>query len=114
MRDGVVKHDIDQALRGWEYKPGAVQARLVQASDGRQVIQMRVDLGLLQLETTGRPDGSRPHGHASYATYLEEQAELAARLGKELTLDEDQCEEADREFVQFYHRRICWLSLRQY
>ena len=29
-------------------------------------------------------------------------------------MNEEQCQEADREFVQYYHRRICWLALRQY
>ncbi|MBL9122873.1 MAG: UvrB/UvrC motif-containing protein, partial [Planctomycetaceae bacterium] len=29
-------------------------------------------------------------------------------------LTEEQCIEADRELVQFYHRRICWLVLREY
>src|SRR5262249_6861441 len=61
-----VSQDIDAALRGWEYKSGSVQARLVKAADGRQVLQMRVDLGLLQMETAGRPDGTRPHGYSSY------------------------------------------------
>ena len=30
---------------------------MVKAADGRQVIQMRIDLGVLQLEPEGRPDG---------------------------------------------------------
>jgi hypothetical protein len=34
--------DIDKALAGWEFKPGMVQARLVTASDGRQVIQLSI------------------------------------------------------------------------
>jgi UvrB/uvrC motif len=106
--------DLDAVLRGWEYKPDVVQARLVQASDGRQVIQMRVDLGVLQLETTGRPDGARPHGCPTYYEHLQKQARSAERAGRELTLDEEQCGEADREFVQFYHRRVCWLALRNY
>jgi hypothetical protein len=29
-------------------------------------------------------------------------------------MNADQCKFADREFVQFYHRRICWLALRRY
>jgi hypothetical protein len=103
--------DIDAALQGWEYKPGVVQARLVQARDGRQVIQLRIDLGLLQVETTGRPDGTRPHGCASFFEYLTRQARLAERAGQSFVLNEEQCEEADREFVQFYHRRLCWLAL---
>lgn len=109
-----MKQDIDFVLEGWEHKPGMVQARLVQASGARQVIQMRVDLGVLQLEAAGRPDGAKPHGHLSYLAYLREQARLAEKSTSRFVLSEEQCQEADREFVQFYHRRICWLALRQY
>jgi hypothetical protein len=109
-----VNQDIDKALRGWEYKPGIVQARLVQAADGRQVIQMRMDLGILQIETASRPDGMQPHGFATYFDYLRDQARVAKKSGQALVLSEEQCLEADREFVQFYHRRICWLALGNY
>lgn len=109
-----MNQDIDFVLEGWEYKPGAVQARLVQARGGRQVLQMRVELGALQMEVAGRPDGARPHGHLTYFDYLKEQARLAAKMGGKFTLDDEQAEEADREFVQFYHRRICWMALREY
>jgi len=106
--------DIDAVLKGWDYKSGLVQARLVQARDGRQVIQMRVDLGILQIETTGRPDGARPHGCASYFEYLRRQKQQANKAGRAFALTEEQCEEADREFVQYYHRRVSWLALRAY
>jgi hypothetical protein len=109
-----MNQDIDAALQGWEFKPGMVQARLVQRRDGRQIIQMRVDLGVLQMETTGRPDGSRPHGHATYFEHLKHQAHVADRAGEPFVLSEEQSEEADREFLQFYHRRISWLALRNY
>ncbi len=109
-----MKQDIDHVLAGWEFKPGAVQARLVQARDGRQVIQMRVDLGVLQLETAGRPDGTRPAGHQTYFDALQQKARSAARAGDTFVLSEAQAEEADREFVQYYHRRVSWLALRQY
>src|SRR5262249_28280276 len=94
--------DIDAAMQGWEFKPGVVQARLVQADNGRQVIQMRVDLGVLQIETKGRPDGARPHGHATYLEYLRQQKRLASKDKRPFVLSEEQCLEADREFVQFY------------
>jgi hypothetical protein len=72
---------------------------------------MRLDLGMLQLETTGRPDGQKPQGAASYYDYL-----IGRTLsdGDEYVMTEDECEEADREFVQYYHRRICWLALREF
>jgi hypothetical protein len=105
-----VSQDIDSALRGWEYRSGAVQARLVEADDGREVLQMRVDLGLLQLEITGRPDGVRPHGCATYLDYLRKRTRGRA----EFVLSDKQCAEADREFLQFYHRRLCWLALHRF
>lgn len=110
----VVKQDIDFILENWKYQPGIAQARLVQAQDGRQVIQLRIDLGVLQMETSGRPDGANPHGHSTYYDYLKEQARLARKAGTNFTLSEEQCQDSDREFLQFYHRRSCWLALRQY
>ncbi len=107
-------HDLDRALRGWDFKPGVVQARLVDAGDGRQVLQMRVDLGVLQMELSGRPDGSKPHGFATYFQYLKQQANLSRRSEQPFKLSDDQCVEADREFLQFFHRRICWLALKNY
>src|SRR5690348_9843892 len=56
------RHDIDRVLQEWPYQPGEISARLVRAADGREVVQMRVEMGLLQLETDGRPDGTRPSG----------------------------------------------------
>ncbi len=109
-----MSQDIDAPLQGWDFKPGVVQARLVQAADGRQVIQMRVDLGILQIEITDRPDGARPHNCPTYFDYLRQQARVAERAHQAFTLSEEQCEEADREFIQFYHRRICWLALRNF
>src|SRR5262249_29873642 len=105
----VMSQDIDAALKGWEYKPGVVQARLIQAADGRQVIQLRVDLGLLQIETKDRPDGTRPHNFPTYYDYLAKLAHRAERSKQPFVLNEEQCQEADREFVQYYHRRLCWL-----
>lgn len=106
--------DIGTLLNNWEYQPGTVQARMVEANDGRQVIQMRVDLGILQLEKLGRPDGSRPHGYPTYLDFLRNRLRKVQRADREFLMSEKQCHEADREFIQFYHRRICWLALKNY
>jgi hypothetical protein len=105
------RDNIDRILRDWPFDPQAANVRVVKGESGREVIQMRVDMGLLQLETTGRPDGARPQGFESYYDYLVGEA---VHLGDEFVMSEDQCAEADREFVQFYHRRNCWLRLRQF
>jgi hypothetical protein len=103
--------DIDTLLKHWEFQPGEVNARLLRARDGREVLQMRVDMGVLQLETELRPDGTKPHGAETYYDYLVGEA---IREGDAFRLSKQQCSEADREFVQFYQRRLCWLSLREY
>lgn len=105
------KENIDRILRDWPYDPNGISVRKKKGDDGREILQMRLDLGLLQLETTGRPDGTRPKGAESFYAYLLENAE---QLGDDYVMTEDDCEEADREFVQYYHRRICWLALREF
>jgi hypothetical protein len=103
--------DIDHILKAWEYDPDGVNVRKCSGSDGRPVLQMRLDLGVFQMEAAGRPDGRRPGGKPTYYDYLRDQAE---RLGDEMELTAEQCAEIDREFLQFYHRRISWLQLREF
>lgn len=114
-----MRRDVDEALQGWPYDPAQSEtiAREVRARDGRLVVQIRVELGLLQLEENGRPDGTRPHGFATYLDYLRYRA--AGRGQGESTtrpfqMSADHCTEADREFVQYYHRRGAWLALKRY
>jgi hypothetical protein len=56
--------DITDILREWEYDSDN-QIRIVQADDGRQVLQVRQPLGIEQYELDGRPDGKRPFGRES-------------------------------------------------
>jgi hypothetical protein len=105
------RFDIDRIIKDWPFRPGEVLARLVKAVDGRRVIQMRIDLGVLQLEIEGRPDGEHPGGNETYFDFLV--AEVI-REGDDFKLSADHCAEADREFFQYYHRRICWLALREF
>jgi hypothetical protein len=63
------------------------------------------------METTGRPDGERPGGCDTYYDHL---VSLAFQEGEAFELDEQRCMEVDREFMQYFHRRVCWLALRQF
>ena len=95
---------IDHVIRHWAFEPGTINARVVQASGGREVVQMRIEMGVLQMEVEGRPDGERPEDAQTYLDALIQHA-LADET---FTMTMEQCFEADREFLQFYHRRICW------
>src|SRR5881392_4355328 len=63
--------DIVPMLKGWDYEPGTINVRKINGIDGHPKIQMRLDLGLLQMELTGRPDGRHPHGCESLLEYFE-------------------------------------------
>ena len=66
-------------LKGWDYEPGTINVRKINGLDGEPKLQMRLDLGLLQMEMTGRPDGRRPHGSESLLDYYEKQLASTAR-----------------------------------
>ncbi len=104
------KQRIDHILKEWPFDPFAVNVRLIE-DNSRMILQMRVDMGILQLEADGRPDGVKPHGAKTYYEFLKRKAK---QNKDKFQLDEDHCVEIDREFVQFYHRRVCWLQLKQF
>ncbi len=104
-------YNLDPIFENWPYDPAMISVRVVDISDARQVIQMRIEMGVLQLEVENRPDGTRPGDADTYFDYL---LQLEMTQGEDFRLTEEQCMECDREFVQFYHRRICWLALQQY
>jgi len=104
------KH-LDEQLSAWPYEVDGLNVRRTQGADGRELLQLRVEMGILQLEIEGRPDGERPSGANSYFDHL---AESVLLQKGEFELTEEQCEQVDREFVQFYHRRVCWLRLQEY
>jgi hypothetical protein len=115
-----MRRDVDDAIQGWAYEPepGGIIAREVRARDGRTVIQVRVELGVLQMEVGGRPDGTRPHGFVTYLDYLRHRAAGRALApgtkAPPWAMSREHCVAADREFVQFYHRRVAWLALQHY
>jgi len=115
-----MRRDLDDVIQGWPYdpEPGEVLAREVRARDGRMVLQIRIELGVLQLEVGGRPDGLRPHGFSTYLDYLRHSAagrgQAPGGKAPPWMMSAHQCSEADSEFIQFYHRRVAWLALRRY
>jgi len=109
--------DIGPVLEGWEYEPGKLKVRKVQGVDGNDKIQIRLDLGLYQLEVAGRPDGRKPHGAASlldhYLSILEEHQEKYG-TDKSFKLDKSDGVALSSESMQYYHRRISWLAMGEY
>ena len=82
--------DLSQILQEWPWRPGRLDVRRLQAPDGRFLLQVRVELGLLQIEADGRPDGLDFRGSPSALDHFrkgaarldpEDTAALAAEIG---------------------------------
>lgn len=109
--------DITPILKGWDYEPGTINVRKIAGLDGSPKLQMRVDLGLLQMDLTGRPDGQRPHGCESLLEWHEEQlVEHKRRHGTELGfhLTGEQCESLREEAFMYYQRYLSLFVLEDF
>jgi len=109
--------DISRILNDWPYRPGSVTVRKILGQDGKEKIQLRLDLGLLQMEATGRPDGLRPHGCESYLDYYEQKlAEhvLAHGTDEGFELDKEACDLLRAEALMYYHRYLAAFVLGSY
>ena len=52
--------DIGPILEAWPVGGNRPTVRLVRTGSGERVIQVRLELGILQMAIDGRPDGRRP------------------------------------------------------
>jgi len=102
--------DLNTILRDWPHEPGAIKVRKIVGLDGNEKLQLRIDLGVLQMEMSGRPDGVRPHGCESLLAYHQLRAAHAVGRGEGYDLTPEQCAELQQEGIQYYHR---YLSLFQ-
>ena len=110
--------DISHLLDDWEYQAGQVVVRKFKGADGKEKIQLRVDLGVLQMNAEGRPDGKRPYGHPSLFDHyrIRLQKHRAAHEGSEdgFKLTSEDCAKLQLEALQYHHRYICLLQLEYY
>ena len=109
--------DISKTLEGWDYDPEGISVRIVMGDDGREKIQLRLDLGLLQMEFDGRPDGRRVAGCASWLDFYERQCKKQQADDADespFVLETEDCQRLLREGVQYYHRYVSFWHLERY
>jgi len=102
--------DLNTILKDWQHENGTIKVRKIIGLDGREKLQLRIDLGVLQMEMTGRPDGQRPHNCESLLAYHQSRAVRADEQAEDYELSPEQCTELQQEGIQYYHR---YLSLFQ-
>lgn len=109
--------DITPVLSGWTYEAGTINVRKIVGTDGSPKLQMRLDLGLLQMELSGRPDGQRPNGFESLLEYFEDKlAKHKTANGTPLgfSLTRSQCQMLREEAMMYYHRYLSLFVLDDY
>ena len=110
--------DISHLLDQWDYSPGQPAVRKFTGRDGVEKIQLRVDLGLLQMNAEGRPDGKHPLGHASLYDYYQSKLykHLAANKGSDdgFNLSPDDCAKLQLDAFQYHNRYNCLLQLKEF
>ena len=110
-------YDISSILEQWRHKPGEVTVRRITGRDGRLKIQMRLDLGLLQMEFAGRPDRRQPHGCESLLAYHQgrlDRYKQANGVEVGFELSPKACKALREEAVMYYYRYLSLFILGQY
>ncbi len=134
-------HDITPLLEEWPFEPGSINVRVIKGIDNEPKIQVRLDLGIIQMTTTGRPDGKQPFGFPSLLEYFEHRLDewqmldpenRAAPEGEsvgigeedddatsentpdEFRLSPEECQALREEAAQYYHRYVALLVLEDY
>ncbi len=103
----VTSKDITHILRNWSVSDTELSARKIVGVDGTELLQLRIDLGVLQMFFDGRPDGERPFGRPTLLDHLTRMMQSHPHE----RLEAGMWTELEREIMQFYHRRRALLIL---
>jgi hypothetical protein len=109
--------DIGPVLDGWEPKGDEIVARRIRGADGTEKIQMRIALGIVQMNAEGHPSGARPMGHESLLEYhLARLREHRTLYGKDegFRINPKECEALGEESYAYYYRYLCQFQLRDF
>jgi hypothetical protein len=106
--------DLNSLVNDWPHEPGAIKVRKIIGLDGREKLQLRIDLGLLQMEMQGRPDGRRPHNAESLLVYHQRRAARAEARGESYELSAEQCSDLQQEGIQYYHRYLSLFQINEF
>ena len=109
--------DLQATLRDWPYEPEKISVRKILGTDDGVRIQMRVELGIVQMEGEGRPDNTRPFGCESLLAYhLKRIAKHQERNGTALGygLSKADCEALRVEASLYYRRYIALFVLEEF
>jgi hypothetical protein len=113
MKEPHSSDDISAILRRWGYQDEDAEKniRRVRMPNGREVLQVRLPLGIEQYELHGRPDGLKPEGFESWFELYHHQANV---YGREFVLDDESCSRLHSEGMLYYYRYLRLFQIQDY
>ncbi len=111
-----MNNDISRILRDWKYDPDNT-IRIIKAENGRELIQVRLPLGIEQYELEGRPDGIKQFGKESVLDEYEERIKNSAKNGPgrgRYKLDRDDFQMIQNEGILYYYRYLLLFQTGDY
>ncbi len=109
--------DLQSSLRDWPYDPEKISVRKILGADGIVRLQMRVELGIIQMEAEGRPDGLHPYGCDSLLAYHQKRLDkYQQRNGTTLgyALSPQDCYSLRLEAALYYRRYVSYFVLEEF
>jgi len=106
--------DIKHILDDWPYDPDEdLVVRVVEGKDGAKKLQMRIDMGIIQMELDGNPTGENPEGFESWFEYYQDRCKRfeSHEVDDYFSLDHEDCKKLRREAVRYYYRYLSLMKL---
>ena len=112
-----MSEDIQYILKNWSYDPAKdLTVRLINGDDGTPKIQMRIDMGIIQMELDGNPAGENPEGFKSWLEYYENERKQyeSGSVNDYYSLSSEDFQKLRREGVQYYYRYLSLMKLEDF
>jgi hypothetical protein len=106
-------HDLTWLLDAWVYDEHKT-TRKIKGRNGREILQVRLPLGVEQYEIDGRPDGKRPMDHESWLHYYWYQAKSVQGRAEEHVLTKEDFSRLQEEGLLYYYRYLLFFQLQEY
>lgn len=116
-RGEAMSEDIGHIFNSWRFDPGEdLMVRIIRGDDNRNKVQMRIDMGLMQMEIDGHPAGEHPEGEESWLDYFERRRNEyeTSNVDDYFSLDEEDARKLRREGIQYYYRYLTLMKLEDY
>lgn len=108
-----MRYDISDVLKNWEYDPEN-NIRFIKDISGREIMQIRLPLGIEQYELNGRPDGKKPFNKESFLDFYKEKLEIAERENNEFSISDDDFKILRSEALLYYYRYVILFQIGEY